>query len=146
MDPPEIQHDDDDGDEAGSTCKPGDADGINGGCYAFDLTVTDTGFTPLILKAQNDGTVTLKVTNKGTKPHDFVVACLPTPNITGCPPQSCFPSSAALTAIAPGATSTASFVTPNPEGIYIFRSDVAGDSQVEADGGVTGLWGQFVIQ
>jgi len=136
----------DDGDDGGSACKPGDADGINGGCYAFAVTVTDMGFLPLILKAQNDGTVTLTVTNKGTKPHDFVVDCLPTPNVEGCPAQSCFPAAATMKAIAAGATATTSFVTPNPEGIYIFRSDVSGDSTVEADGGVSGLWGQFVIQ
>jgi hypothetical protein len=38
------------------------------------------------------------------------------------------------------------FVTPNPEGIYNFRSDVAGDSTVQSDGGVSGLWGQFILQ
>jgi hypothetical protein len=138
--------DDDDDDGGSSTCKPGDADGINGGCYAYDLTVDDTGFTPIILKAQNVGQVTLHLTNKGTKPHDFVVDCLPTPNVQGCPPQSCFPAASKIGPLAPGATATASFVTPNPEGIYDFRSDVSGDSTVETDGGVTGLWGQFVIQ
>lgn len=133
-------------DDSGSSCKPGDTDGVIGGCYAFDLAVDDTGFTPIILKAQNLGQVTLQLTNNGTRPHDFVVDCLPTPNDQGCPPQSCFPAAASLAPLAPGASVTTTFVTPNPEGIYTFHSDVAGDSGQGADGGLTGLWGQFVIQ
>jgi hypothetical protein len=118
------------------TCGPGDQDGVAGGSYAFDLTVTDDAFTPTILKAQNDATVTLTLTNSGTKPHDFVVDCLATPNGTGCPTTSCFPAAATIPAVAPGATATATFVTPLPEGIYVFRSDQPGDAQT----------GQFIVQ
>jgi hypothetical protein len=139
--------DSDDGgdDDSGSPCAPPDSDGINGGCYAFDLTVDDTTFSPIILKAQNLGQVTLHLTNMGTKPHDFVVGCIPV-SYPGCPSSTCFPSAADIAPVAPGATATATFTVPNPEGIYTFRSDVAGDSTLEADGGMNGLWGQFVVQ
>jgi hypothetical protein len=138
---------DDGGDDGGgSPCAPSDSDGINGGCYVFDLTVDDAAFSPIILKAQNLGVVTVTLHNSGTKPHDFVMGCLPV-NYPGCPPQQCFPAAANIPAVAPGSTGTATFTTPNPEGIYNFRSDVAGDSQFDGDdGGVTGLWGQFVVQ
>ena len=120
----------------GDICGPGDQDGVAGGSYAFDLTVTDDAFQPSILKAQNDATVTLTLTNTGTKPHDFVIDCLATPNGNGCPTTSCFPVSAVIAAVAPGATATATFVTPLPEGIYVFRSDPPGDTQT----------GQFIVQ
>jgi hypothetical protein len=130
----------------GDPCAPGDSDGINGGSFALDVTVTDTGFSPVILKVQNLGNVTLTLTNSGTTPHDFVVECIPQ-DIAGCPSQSCFPAAANIAALQPGASSTTTFVAPNPVGIYNFRSDVGGDSQLDADdGGVTGLWGQFVVQ
>jgi hypothetical protein len=138
--------DGDDDDSGASSCKPGDADGIIGGCYAFALSVDDTAFSSIILKTQNLGNVTLTLANNGTRPHDFVVDCLPTPNVQGCPPQSCFPAAANIAPLAPGAHVSTTFVTPNPEGIYNFRSDVAGDSTVESDGGVSGLWGQFILQ
>jgi hypothetical protein len=135
------------GDDAGSSaCSPGDSDGLIGGCFLFDVTVTEQGFTPVILKAQNLGEVTLVLHNDGTSPHDFVVDCIPTPNGQGCPATSCFPPGASIPELAPGASATTTFVTPNPEGIYNFRSDVGTDSQEESDGGVSGLWGQFVVQ
>jgi len=138
---------DDDGgdDDSGSPCAPPDTDGINGGCYVFDVTVNDTGFSPLILKAQNLGTVTLHLTNTGTKPHDFSLGCIGV-SFPGCPTEACFPASTNIAALAPGASATSTFVTPNPEGIYDFRSDVAGDSTTDTDGGLSGLWGQFVVQ
>ena len=132
-------------DGGGSPCSPSDSDGIVGGCYAFDLTVDDTGFSPIILKAQNLATVTVTLRNTGTKPHDFVVGCIPI-TFAGCPPQQCFPAAANIPPLAPGQSATATFTAPNPEGIYDFRSDVSGDSEVEGDGGVTGIWGQFVVQ
>lgn len=132
-------------DDAGSPCAASDSDGLNGGCYSFDLTVTDTGFSPVILKAQNRALVTLHLTNAGTKPHDFVMGCIPV-SFPGCPAQSCFSSGATIPSLAPGASAVATFATPNPEGIYLFRSDVNGDSQVDADGGATGVVGQFVVQ
>jgi hypothetical protein len=124
----------------------GGDDGINGGCFVFDVSVDDTGFSPLILKAQNLGVVTINLHNTGTKPHDFVIGCIPI-SFPGCSSQQCFPAAADIPAVAPGQSATATFTTPNPEGIYNFRSDVAGDSQLDSDdGGVTGLWGQFVVQ
>ncbi len=138
---------DDGGDDVGgSPCSPSDSDGINGGCFVFDVSVDDTGFSPVILKTQNLGVVTINLHNTGTKPHDFVIGCIPI-SFPGCPSQQCFPAAADIPAVAPGQSATATFTTPNPEGIYNFRSDVAGDSQVDGDdGGVTGLWGQFVVQ
>jgi hypothetical protein len=134
------------GSQGGDPCSPGDSDGINGGSFALDVTVDDTGFSPVIVKAQNLGNVTLTLTNTGTTPHDFVLGCIPQ-SVPGCASQSCFPAAANIAALHPGASATTTFVAPNPEGIYNFRSDVGGDSQLDADdGGVTGLWGQFVVQ
>jgi hypothetical protein len=113
-----------------------DSDGIVGGNYTFDLTVDDDAFAPIILKAQNLATVTLTLTNTGTKPHDFVAMCLPTLNDDGCPLTSCFPDASVIAPLAPDASATTTFITPNPEGIYSFHSDVAGDTQT----------GQFVVQ
>ena len=133
-----------------SVCKPGDADGVNGGCFAFTITVDDNGFSPIILKAENNARVVVTVKNAGTKAHDFSVGCIATSNLRGCPAQTCFPAASAIPAISPGASASVSFVTPNPEGIYVFRSDLNGDShgdsQIESDGGLSGIWGQFVIQ
>jgi hypothetical protein len=132
-------------DDAGVGC-PGDTDGIIGGCYAFDLTVDDSAFAPIILKAQNRAQVNLTLRNTGTKPHGFVLDCIPTPNTNGCPSQSCFAAGSTIGPLPPGGTASTTFVTPNPEGIYNFHSEVAGDSQTESDGGMAGLWGQFVVQ
>jgi hypothetical protein len=133
-------------DEAGaSPCAPPDSDRLIGGCYAFDLTVDDTGFSNTILKAQNVGQVTITLTNAGTTPHDLVVDCMPI-QAAGCPPQWCFPASANIAPVAPGATASTTFVTPFVEGTYDFRSDVGSDSQSESDGGLRGLWGQFLVQ
>jgi hypothetical protein len=120
----------------GGACGPSDQDGLNGGSSTLDLTVDDDAFAPIILKAQNLSTVTLTLSNTGTRPHDFVVDCLPTPNDNGCPTTSCFPDAAVIPAVAPGASASTTFVTPNPEGIYDFRSDLPGDT----------MTGQFVVQ
>ncbi|HEY8040721.1 MAG TPA: hypothetical protein VIF15_13040 [Polyangiaceae bacterium] len=117
-------------------CGPGDSDGITGGSFTFDLAVTDTAFSPILLKAQNRAYVTLTLTNNGSRPHDLVIDCLATPNDNGCPATSCF-ADAGIGAVAPGASATATFTTPNPEGIYDFRSDLPGD---------TALTGQFIVQ
>ncbi len=119
-----------------SACAPGDQDGVSGGTTALDLTVSDTAFAPIVLETENLAHVALTVKNVGTRPHDFVVACLPTPNDDGCPTTSCFPDASTIPPIAPDASVTVTFTTPNPEGIYTFESDVAGDT----------LAGQFVIQ
>jgi hypothetical protein len=134
------------GDDGSTACTLSDSDGITGGSDVFDVTVDDSGFSPILVKAQNRAAVTLTLTNAGTRPHDLVVDCLPTPNAYGCPSVSCFPAGANIPALAPGASMTTSFVTPNPEGIYTFRSDVGMDSELLDDGGVSGLWGQFVVQ
>jgi hypothetical protein len=137
---------DDDGDDGGAgPCAPPDSDGVVGGCYVFDVTVDDTGFTPRILKAQNVGQVTLHLTNAGTRPHDFTMDCIAL-GYPGCPAQSCFPSKASIASVAPGGVATTTFVVPYVEGIYDFRSNLGGDSTLESDGGLDGLWGQFVVQ
>jgi hypothetical protein len=138
------------------TCNA-DADGVTGmnaGSVAVDLTVSDTAFavgapdsgsTEANITVQNLATVILTMTNVGSKPHDFVVQCLPTPNANGCPAESCFPGSANFPALEPGASATATFTTPAHEGGYRFISDQPGDTQTTADGGVTGLVGQFNV-
>lgn len=133
------------GDDGGVSCASTDGDGITGGCSTFHVTVDDHGFSPIILKAQNFAQITLDLTNAGTRPHDFVVGCIPDA-VAGCPPMQCFPAAADLAAVAPGKSATTTFVTPALEGIYVFRSDVGGDSAAGGDGGVSGLWGQFVVQ
>jgi hypothetical protein len=131
---------------AGGPCSPGDSDGVVAIDAVLDLVATDTGFSPTILNAQNLSRVTLTLTNAGTRPHGFVVDCLPTPNASGCPSTSCFPDAAALAPLEPDARATAIFSTPNPEGIYTFRSDVPGDTRVAPDGAAAGLVGQFIVQ
>ncbi len=118
------------------SCLPDDADGINGGNNTFTLVVDDTSFSPIILQAQNDANVTLTLQNDGTQPHSFVVSCIDTPNDLGCPTSSCFPDAANIPAVAPGESATTTFVTPSPEGIYEFSSDVDGDAQT----------GQFILK
>lgn len=120
---------------AGS-CGSADQDGINGGNFVFDVTVDDDAFAPRELPAENLANVKLTLTNKGTRPHDFVVECMPTPNDNGCPTTSCFPDAAAIPPLAPDASTTRMFVTPNPEGTYTFRSNLPGDTQT----------GQFIVQ
>jgi hypothetical protein len=119
-----------------STCQPAEPDGINGGTYTFALAVSDTAFSPAILKSENLATVTLTLTNTGTKPHGFQVECIPTPNNNGCPTTSCFPDASVLGPIAPDASATATFTAPNPEGIYTFGSNASSDT----------MTGQFVVQ
>jgi len=135
-------------------CNPGDADGVTGLSYAVDLTVSDTAFsvggpdsgsTEPNIAVQNLSTVTLTMTNVGTRPHDFVVECLPTPNEVGCPAQSCFPPAANLPAVQPGHSATTTFMTPAQEGAYEFLSNESGDTQASPDGGVEGLVGELVL-
>lgn len=121
------------GDDA---CALDDADGLVGGDYRFEVSVDDLAFSPVILKAQNDAEVTLRLTNTGTTPHDLVIDCIPTPNDDGCPIEACFPDAAHVPTLAPGESATVTFVTPLPEGIYDFRSTLPGDTQS----------GQFILQ
>ncbi|MFZ5891832.1 MAG: cupredoxin domain-containing protein [Myxococcota bacterium] len=118
------------------TCTPDDLDGVIGGAWTFALVVDDTNFAPLILKTQNSSTVTVSLENRGTRPHDFAIDCLPTPNDDGCPSESCFPPEATIAPVEPGEKGSAAFQTPRVEGIYTFRSTLAGDT----------LTGQFVVQ
>jgi hypothetical protein len=135
-------------------CHSGDSDGVTGGSVVVDLTVGDTAFSvgapdsgsmERNITAQNLADVTLTMTNVGTKPHSFVIECLQTPNGNGCPAQSCFPPNADLPALGPGASATTMFMTPVQEGAYRFISNEPGDTQTSADGGVTGLVGQFNV-
>jgi hypothetical protein len=137
---------------SGDPCRT-DADGIIGGASTIQLTVSDTAFSvgaadsgsvePNIV-VQNLSRVTLTLTNVGTRPHDFVIRCLPTPNAAGCPTESCFPPEAGLGPVAPGGSATTTFMTPAVEGAYPFVSDQPGDSETAADGG-PGLLGEFVL-
>jgi len=134
---------DGDDDDIGA-CNP-DQNGTTGGVNVIHLTMTDTGFTvgavgngpgePNIT-TENLAHVMLTITNSGTRPHDFVIQCIATPNTSGCPQQTCFPPEANSTAIDPGAMKTLDFVTPAHEGAYPFSSDLPGD---------TALIGQFVL-
>jgi hypothetical protein len=116
-------------------CFP-DHDGINGGNYTFELRVDDTGFSKTILATQNDATVTLTLTNMGTKPHGFEVECTSVvpayPTIpAGCTSIACFPSGATIAPLAPGQSKTVTFATPTPDGLlYPFRSSEPGDCAV----------------
>jgi hypothetical protein len=121
---------------SGGTCGPSDSDGTSGGSVTFDVQISDTAFAPVILPAQNLATVTLTLKNTGTRPHDFVIECLATPNGNGCPATSCFPDASAIGSVAPDASATTTFTTPNPEGIYVFHSDLPGDTQS----------GQFIVK
>jgi hypothetical protein len=89
----------------GGTCGSADQDGLSGGAVTLDLTVNDDAFSPVILKTQNRAAVTLTLTNAGTRPHDFVVDCLPTPNGNGCPSTSCFPDGGAIGSVPPDCVS-----------------------------------------
>jgi hypothetical protein len=129
----------------GDTCDPDDQDGVLGGNNKVLLNVSDSGFavggvmsgsTQPNIAVQNSSSVTLTVTNVGTRPHGFQVACIPTELPAGCPQLSCFPDAANIPAIAPGDSVTVMFNTPAVEGAYAFTSSAAGDED---------LLGQFVL-
>jgi hypothetical protein len=131
-----------------------DLNGMQGGTDVVYLTVSDTAFavggvdsgsTQSNITIENAATVTLTLINVGTKPHDFVVQCQPTPNTNGCPMESCFPPEANIPALAPGKSATTKFVAPFKEGAYPFISDLPGDAQTSPDGGTTGLVGEFLL-
>ena len=131
--------------DAGDPCAPDDADGVIGGTMALDLRVDDTGFLPTILAAQNTAKVTLTLHNEGTQLHSFVLDCMPTPNMNGCPTTSCFGEGAAIAPIEPGKSATTTFEVPRPEGIHYFHSDVAGDAPAPCTAGAQGC-GQFIVK
>jgi hypothetical protein len=126
------------GEKQNDACTPDDADGVINEPATVLLTVTDVEFMPKIVATQNTSDITLRLENEGTRPHGFVVDCLPTPNSDGCPTQSCFPSDARIEPVAPGDQATVMFKTPLVEGIYNFHSDLAEDSELAP--------GQFIIQ
>jgi hypothetical protein len=136
------------------SCNPGDADGVVGGVNTVKVSVSDTAFTvggvgsnstePNIA-VQNSSTVNLTVTNTGTKPHSFKVACIPSGLPAGCEQMSCFPDAADIPAIAPGDSVMVTFNTPAVEGTYRFFSDEDGDTSAGGEGNETGLVGEFVL-
>jgi hypothetical protein len=125
------------GEKTNDACTPDDGDGIISEPANPILTVTDSGFMPLIVTTQNTSDITLTLRNEGARPHSFVIDCKSTANSDGCPMQSCFPSEARIDALAPGDQATIMFQTPLVEGIYDFHSDLPEDAEL--------AWGQFVI-
>lgn len=131
-----------------------DQNGVLGQHDVFFLTVTDSAFAvggadsgsmQRNITIENVTTVTLTLQNAGSRPHDFVVLCQPTPNSIGCPMQSCFPPEARIPAVQPGQSATTMFVAPFKEGAYVFVSDLPGDTQTNPDGSMTGLVGEFLV-
>jgi len=132
-------------DPNGDSCLPDDQDGVVGGNITVLLNVNDTGFAVGGLNSgsmqpniavQNTSNVKLTISNVGTTPHSFHVACRPTELPAGCAQLSCFPDAANVPAIAPGDRVTVTFKTPVVEGEYQFTSDEPGDEA---------LIGQFVV-
>jgi hypothetical protein len=119
-----------------SSAGPGDAgcltqpDAPNGKTSMLSLAVSDTAFSPSMLAADNNSTVTLTLTNTGTKPHGFAADCLATPNDRGCATSWCFPDASVIAPIAPDASATTTFVMPNEEGTYAFGSSAPGDTMI----------------
>jgi hypothetical protein len=103
----------------GGSCPSGGGD-ASGKSATLAVSVSDTAFSPSMLTADNLSTVTLTLTNTGTRPHGFAVQC--------------FPPSSVVQPIGPGASATITFVVPNPEGTYNFSSNASGDT----------MTGQFV--
>jgi hypothetical protein len=140
-------------------CTPGDQDGVTGARASMTvlLNVSDTGYavggvdsgsTEPNITVQNLTKVVLTLTNVGTAPHGMQIACIPTGLPAGCPALSCFPDTANIAPLAPGASVTVTFVTPAVEGSYPF-TDTASDSTTvgegDADGSAPGLVGEFVL-
>jgi hypothetical protein len=117
-------------------CALDDQDGIIGGTDVFVLRITDTGFQPPILTAQNQSDVTLMLRNESSGEAGFIVDCLPTPNQDGCAQESCFPGEALIPAIAPGQSARAEFQLPAVEGEYVYRALAGDDTRT----------GQFIVQ
>ncbi|HEY1533825.1 MAG TPA: hypothetical protein VGF76_07395, partial [Polyangiaceae bacterium] len=97
------------------------------------------------IAVQNSSAVKLTVTNTGTTPHSFKVACIPSGLPAGCEQTSCFPDAADIPAIAAGDSVTVSFNTPAVEGAYQFFSDEDGDTSAGGEGNYSGLVGEFVL-
>jgi hypothetical protein len=141
----------------GGDCYP-DNDGINDVPSTIDLVVNDTGFYPgspdsgvtddagakSVITTQNSSTITFTLTNQGTKEHGFKVLCtsvLPAyPDLpSGCATTSCFPSDSTIAPIAPGTSTTITFVTPVPDNlVFPFESSATGDANVPGLNGSEG--------
>jgi hypothetical protein len=141
----------------GSTCYP-DNDGVNDVPSPIELVVDDTGFyagsadagaltdagMKTVITTQNASTITLSVTNLGTMPHGFEVDCTSAlaayPDLpVGCSPMVCFPGSSTIPPLAPGASMTATFVTPVPDNLlFPFKSSAPGDADNPALNGSNG--------
>jgi hypothetical protein len=141
----------------GGDCYP-DNDGVNNMPQTIDLVVDDTGFysgspdsgivsdagMKNVITTQNSSTVTLTLTNMGTKPHGFEVECTSVtpayPDLpAGCSSTACFPSDSTITALAAGASKSVTFVTPVPDNLlYPFKSSESSDSTVAGLNGSTG--------
>jgi hypothetical protein len=145
----------------GSSCFP-DADGTNNMPATVDLVVTDTGFyagspdsgadydagMQTVITTQNLSPITFTLTNQGTIEHGFEVDCASVlsvyPNLpSGCPSTACFPSSSTIAPIAPGTSTTVTFLTPAPDNvIFPFKSSAPGDANVSGLNGSNGSgWG-----
>lgn len=135
---------DDDDDIPPGSCIPDDQDGVVGGNNTVKLYITDTSFNvgtadsgQRNIAVQNSANVTLTITNAGSKPHGFSIACRPTDLPAMCNmPTSCFPTGANVAAIDPGDSVSVEFKTPVVEGEYRFTSDEPGDDA---------LVGEFVL-
>jgi hypothetical protein len=132
-------------DNGASGCTPDDKNGQVGGKNTVLLTVSDTAFavggvdsgsTQRNITIENSSEVALTLTNVGTKPHSFVVQCIPSELPAGCSQTSCFPKEANIPAVEPGGSASATFNVPAVEGVYPFSSDLPGDET---------LVGQFVL-
>jgi hypothetical protein len=142
----------------GGDCYP-DNDGVNNVPSTVDIVVDDTGFyagspdsgavdydagMKTVITTQNSSTITLTLTNKGTKEHGFEVECtsvLPTyPNLpAGCSSTACFPSDSTIAPIAAGTSKTIQFVTPVPDNLnFPFKSSAPGDANNPALNGSDG--------
>lgn len=136
--------DDDDDDIPIGSCIPDDQDGVVGGNNTVKLYITDSGFNvgtqdsgQRNIAVQNSANVTLVISNVGSKPHSFAIACRPTGLPAECnQPTSCFPKGANVSAIEPGDRVTVQFKTPVVEGEYQFTSEEPGDQD---------LIGEFVL-
>jgi hypothetical protein len=130
-------------------CFP-DHDGINGGTYTIDITVSDTVFSKTVIGTQNDATAILTVKNIGAKPHGFEVECVsvfsgnPPAYSTvpaGCPTVACFPPNSTIAPLQPGDSKTITFDTPTPDGLnYPVRSSDPADCAIPGLNGSETQW------
>src|SRR2546421_148441 len=97
----------------------GDQDGVVGGDFTFIVKADDSAFSPAVLKVQNRANVTVTLQSVGTKAHGFRIEGI---------------DAATIASVAPGASATVKFMSPDHEAIYAITSP--GDA----------LQGQLVVQ